>query len=190
MKKITLLIALIAICFTQLSVAQVYFMATSDNLWSNPANWDTGVLPVAGDDVVIEGMEEVQLDVNTPVLGDVTINAGGIFNFVAPVTLSCIDLNINGDLNMFESAKIVCTNIVNGNIFNCDNKISITANSLENKGSLKLDCSDQKLAINSFTGIPPVVKETEPAKVPLSPVGIVGVCSMIVLVAFYKKRNF
>ncbi len=47
----------------------------SDPKWSDPATWPNRKVPVAGDKVTIDAGKEVVLDVNTPPLNGLTIDA-------------------------------------------------------------------------------------------------------------------
>ncbi len=48
-------------------------------LWSQPSTWETGVIPQAGEDVIIPEGQRVILDINTPDLNGLTIN--GVLEF-------------------------------------------------------------------------------------------------------------
>lgn len=57
------------------------FIATN-GLWSQPGNWESGHLPVAGDNVRIGSGRTVTLDTSTPALKLVTIENGGSLVFL------------------------------------------------------------------------------------------------------------
>ncbi len=54
--------------------------AASGDLWSSPSTWPGNAVPTAGDDVYIPTGQTVVLDVNTPGLGDVTIDGDLVFD--------------------------------------------------------------------------------------------------------------
>ncbi len=51
----------------------------SQDLWSNAANWPSGKVPVAGENVTIPGNKTLYLDVSPPDLGNLTIEGDLIF---------------------------------------------------------------------------------------------------------------
>jgi hypothetical protein len=56
-------------------------------LWSDPETWDSGAVPVEGEDVSIKFIKQIKLDVDPPALGTLTINGVLIFDTEKEETL-------------------------------------------------------------------------------------------------------
>jgi G8 domain len=65
------------------------------SLWSNPATWG-GVVPVGGQDVTIPAGKRVVLDVQTPVLGRVSVNGELIASHLLDVRLQAQLISVSG----------------------------------------------------------------------------------------------
>ncbi len=92
--------------------------------WNVAASWG-GILPAASDDVIIAGA--VTLNLNTPLLASVTINAGG-----------SLTMNLNRILSI-TGALIINSGIgatPRGSLIKITNGGGITAGSINNSGTL------------------------------------------------------
>jgi hypothetical protein len=69
--------------------------------WSAPATWVGGIVPAAGQDVIIASGATVNLDIYTPTLGNVQVNANGKLD-IKPFAVSTLsfggNLTVNGTL--------------------------------------------------------------------------------------------
>ena len=68
-------------------------------LWSNPSSWDSNVVPVNSDSVVIPDGREVYLDVNTANLSSLSIN-GSLKFLEMDLTLNSDVITVNGKLQI------------------------------------------------------------------------------------------
>ena len=64
-----------------------------------PSVWDKGTIPAVGDTIIVQsGVSLSLVSVNTPILGDVTIQAGATLTVLNAATAS---LNFGGDLKVY-----------------------------------------------------------------------------------------
>ncbi len=99
-----------------------------------PSIWDKGVIPSAGDTIIIQSGVSVSLvSVNTPILGDVTVQAGATLSVLNAAT-AC--LNMGGDLNVYgtliNNGRIVMVNpaafiLGNGAVYEHNPRANIAA---------------------------------------------------------------
>jgi cell migration-inducing and hyaluronan-binding protein len=68
------------------------------SLWSDPATWPNGKVPVAGDKVVIPRDREVVLDVSPPALGGLSIDGTLVFSNDADLELATEWIMLHGEL--------------------------------------------------------------------------------------------
>ncbi|QOG03322.1 autotransporter-associated beta strand repeat-containing protein [Flavobacterium sp. MDT1-60] len=110
--------------------------ASSSGAWSSTSTWVGGILPVAGDDVVINSGVIVTLDLTTPTLLSVTVNAATANNGITFNSNSV--LNISGALTVNSvsatTGSITSTVAVGAGILNAGS-ISISGNTNTNRSS-------------------------------------------------------
>lgn len=92
--------------FRYTPISGVRSIASSD--WNTTSTWSSGVLPTAGQNVVIRHAVTVNGSV-TNVPGTVTIESGSSLNFGASGTLSAGTLTNNGTLNMSSGGTLTVT---------------------------------------------------------------------------------
>lgn len=73
---------------TQALNAQISSVATGSYNWSNPAAWVGGVVPAAGQSVTIAAGCTVTVNINTPIVANITVNGFLDVRNTAPNTLS------------------------------------------------------------------------------------------------------
>ncbi|HCV42246.1 MAG TPA: hypothetical protein DGH68_02090 [Bacteroidetes bacterium] len=89
-------------------IAQNTFTGGQDNNWNTAANWSAGHAPTAGEDVVIPADMACVVDVNTALIDDLTVEAGG--QLIRNSNLTVRYVNVSGN--------IVCDGIVgNGAVY-------------------------------------------------------------------------
>ena len=107
---------------------------TNPRVWSNPADWPSNSLPLAGEDVIIESTWRMHLDINPPHLGNVYIYGELTFddtqnlNFTANLILiqgTNAHLVIGTPINPFQHKAIIT---LNGNRFSEELVLSRTMN--------------------------------------------------------------
>jgi hypothetical protein len=79
-------------------------------LWSSPATWAGGIVPIAGDNVTIADGAIVTGDVATPALGNLTIGQGtsGILQFNATTyTAPIVAVTVSGNITVTTGAKLI-----------------------------------------------------------------------------------
>ena len=79
-------------------------------LWSNPATWAGGIVPIAGDNVTIADGAIVTGDVATPALGNLTIGQGtsGILQFNGTTyTAPIVAVTVSGNVTVSTGAKLI-----------------------------------------------------------------------------------
>ena len=68
------------------------------SLWSDPATWPNGKVPVAGDQIIIPRDREVVLDVSPPALGGLSIDGKLVFSSDADLELTTEWIMLHGEL--------------------------------------------------------------------------------------------
>lgn len=69
--------------------------------WSSPATWPDGIVPVAGQEVVIPPTQWVLLDVDTPLLGQVVVEGKLTFEDEQDLTLEAMALVVWGTMEVW-----------------------------------------------------------------------------------------
>lgn len=90
-----LLIVAFLILMTQALNAQINSVATGSYNWSNPAAWVGGVVPAAGQSVTIAAGCSIIVDLNTPIVANVTVNG-----YLETRTTSPNTLSFNGNMTV------------------------------------------------------------------------------------------
>jgi cell migration-inducing and hyaluronan-binding protein len=88
-----------------LAVVQAKEPAIKQTLWSDPATWPDGKVPVAGDKVTIEKGKDVVLDVSPPALHGLTVDGKLRFSDNADVELTTEWVMLQGELEIGTEAK-------------------------------------------------------------------------------------
>jgi hypothetical protein len=99
-KMLKVSIATIALLFSIMSVAKAGTVTANlitDN-WSNTTAWAGGVVPVAGDDVIIPSGAVITVDASTASLLSLTINDGGQLIVSSGFTVTATTINLDGIL--------------------------------------------------------------------------------------------
>jgi len=154
------------------SITDNTYAATTDNLWSNPANWSQGVSPLFCHDVVIPMGSTVLVDqffeVNTLVNhGDMTSTVGGaIFNMSDAKVTNTGNLTFESGLFSFAGGAGVMIsntgNVINGassvieaaNAFNAtDYMIHNDGGTFTNHGEISFPAAEDPFNGNSGLGI-------------------------------------
>ncbi len=66
--------------------------------WSNPAIWNTGTVPSTGQPVIISSGHTVTVDINTAIVGDITVQSGGVLQ---TINIGSSNLSYSGHLYVF-----------------------------------------------------------------------------------------
>ena len=92
------------------NAATVTFITAGD--WNNAANWDTGSVPVAGDDVIVDS--DVTLTSATPALASYTLNAGATHTFDGwDSLLSATSVTIQGTMTHAQNTATATNSLGN-----------------------------------------------------------------------------
>jgi len=105
------------------NASSVITSAGTGGLWNDPGTWDGGVVPTAGDNVIIADGTTVTIDVTTATCWDLTIGQGasGILDYLAG-TASTLTVNngvtvsANGTFNSGTGALLTHALLIGGNI--------------------------------------------------------------------------
>ena len=85
---------------------QVRAQTAPQSLWSNPATWPNGKVPVAGDKVTIGRDKEVVLDVSPPALGGLSIDGKLTFADNADLELTTEWVMVHGELAIWRRSLV------------------------------------------------------------------------------------
>lgn len=159
------------LCFSQLFAATRTSTGTGN--WNTPALWTGGIVPVAGDDVIIASGHTVTLDVNSPNLLTLTVNGTlrldgyNIDISGATIVSGVLDDNVAGGISTFNGTFTVNAagtaqstginqwnfggNITNNGTFNLSGNLTYTfTNTLTIQGSSDLNFG-QSTALSTGT---------------------------------------
>jgi cell migration-inducing and hyaluronan-binding protein len=100
-------------------------------LWSDPATWPSGRVPLEGEAVTIDSGKEVVLDVSPPVLGSLTINGKLSFASDKDIELSTEWIMLHGELSAGSEAA---PHARNATITLVDNVPGENANGMGDRG--------------------------------------------------------
>ena len=142
-KRATYFIFLFLILLNKAEALNVYSVATgtwnSTATWSNTSGGAPGAaIPVAGDDVFIEGGFTVTLDVNTAAgLNSISISSGSTLTTGANRTINVIQFNVNGTYNSGSTGTLTATLMNVNGVFSrtANNTLTVTTLNM-NAGSI------------------------------------------------------
>jgi hypothetical protein len=64
---------------SKLAPVETVKLNKTEILWSDPTSWDSGKIPVKGDDTIIKSGVNMILDISTPLLNSLVINGALTF---------------------------------------------------------------------------------------------------------------
>lgn len=143
LKRVTAFIFLFLILLNKAEALNVYSVATG--AWNSTATWSNisggapgAAIPVAGDDVFVEGGFTVTLDVNTAAtLNSISISSGSALTTTAAFTINVVQFNVNGTYTNGSTGTLTATLMnVNGTFTNtANNTLTVTTLNM-NAGSI------------------------------------------------------
>ena len=133
-KRVTAFIFLFLILLNKAEAINVYSVATG--AWNSTATWSNisggtpgAAVPVAGDNVFVEGGFTVTLNANTgATLNSISISSGSALTTTAPFTINVVQFNVNGTYTNGSTGTLTATLMnVNGTFTNtANNTLTVT----------------------------------------------------------------